>query len=74
MPLFTHEDLRGSAIPVSGAGSVGHSGPVSFWDLTQRKIEEALSGGSAALENLILRHHACIYNITLGMTSDYHGL
>jgi len=40
----------------------------------QDLIEEALSGGSAALENLILRHHACIYNITLGMTSDYHGL
>lgn len=40
----------------------------------QDLIEEALSGGSAALKSLILRHQAWIYNIALGMTCDCHGL
>ena len=36
----------------------------------QDLIKEALAGGSAALENLILRHQAWIYNIALAMTGD----
>ncbi|MEN6476069.1 MAG: hypothetical protein ABFD81_18790 [Syntrophaceae bacterium] len=40
----------------------------------QDLIEEALCGVSAALESLILRHQAWIYNIALGLTCDYHGL
>lgn len=36
----------------------------------QDLIEKALSGGSTALESLILRHQAWIYNIALGMTCD----
>jgi|GEM_PF-2521001 len=40
----------------------------------QDLITEALAGGSAALENLILRHQAWIYDIALGRTCDYHAL
>jgi hypothetical protein len=36
----------------------------------QDMINKALKGGSADLENLILRHQAWIYNIALGMTCD----
>jgi hypothetical protein len=43
MALFTHEEIKGSSIPSAKAGAIQHPGSVSFWDVTQKKIESALT-------------------------------